>query len=602
MKYLIDSLVSDSLSSASSLIKPLIAAGGLVVNILFLDTLVWRCLGEIRQRYVPLLLNRLDQSLLSYLLCHSYQFFNNHMSGSLAKNMFHLLNGIEKIITTSVSHILRALSVLVVSCVCAWYVSPWICLIMSVWFVIFFSNNIRMSKRLMVLSQEQAACEALLGGQITDSLTQSSAVRLFAQRHGELDRRTPALNDYQKAYQRKENYSLRLSMIQGCMIALMIGLALVVLLWLYRQHKVSVGDFALIVGLIMEMGHILWHTMAEVQEFNKERGRCDQSLLLLLQPHDIIDRPQAKALKVVQGEITFRHVNFVYPNSPQPTDHHDTLISLKPLFQNVSVTIKGGQKVGLVGYSGGGKTSFVSLILRLYDVTEGAVLIDGHDVRDITQDSLRQHIAMIPQDPSLFHRTLMDNIRYGRPDASDADVVQAATLAHAHEFITQLPQGYQSLVGDRGVKLSGGQRQRIAIARAMLKNAPILILDEATSQLDSVTENGIQESLLRLFDDAVTDPTAKTTGKDNDQNHHSSPSKERKTVLVIAHRLSTLLHMDRILVFDKGCIVQDGTHSDLLSQEGLYQTLWSAQVGDLITHEDAGASSSDSWAKPAPLA
>jgi len=192
-------------------------------------------------------------------------------------------------------------------------------------------------------------------------------------------------------------------------------------------------------------------------------------------------------------------------------------------------------------------------------VTDGAILIDGQDIRDVTQDSLRENIAMIPQDPSLFHRSLMENIRYGRIDTTDEEVIEAAKKAHAHGFIEKLQQGYGSLVGERGIKLSGGQRQRIAIARAILKNAPILILDEATSQLDSVTENLIQESLWKLM--------------------------QNKTTIVIAHRLSTLLHMDRILVFDKGKIVEDGTHSDLLTKGGVYKNLWDAQVGGFLDDE-----------------
>ena len=208
------------------------------------------------------------------------------------------------------------------------------------------------------------------------------------------------------------------------------------------------------------------------------------------------------------------------------------------------------------GYSGGGKSTFVNLILRLYDVTDGHVLIDDQDIRDVTQDSLRGNIAMIPQDPSLFHRSLLENIRYGRIEATDDAVIEAAKKAHANDFIRRLPQGYESLVGERGVKLSGGQRQRIAIARAILKNAPILILDEATSQLDSITEREIQDSLWELM--------------------------QHKTTIVIAHRLSTLLHMDRIIVFDQGKIVEDGTHTELLNKKGLYKKLWDAQVGGFL--------------------
>jgi len=261
---------------------------------------------------------------------------------------------------------------------------------------------------------------------------------------------------------------------------------------------------------------------------------------------EIQDKPNAITLNCTQGQITFNQVKFHYK-------------STEPLFQNKSIEIQAGQKVGLVGYSGSGKSTFVNLILRLYDVTDGAILIDGQDIRDVTQDSLRENIAMIPQDPSLFHRSLMENIRYGRIDTTDEEVIEAAKKAHAHGFIEKLQQGYGSLVGERGVKLSGGQRQRIAIARAILKNAPILILDEATSQLDSVTENLIQESLWKLM--------------------------QNKTTIVIAHRLSTLLHMDRILVFDKGKIVEDGTHSDLLARGGVYKNLWDAQVGGFLDDE-----------------
>lgn len=263
----------------------------------------------------------------------------------------------------------------------------------------------------------------------------------------------------------------------------------------------------------------------------------------LVIPHDIKDKSNASQLVVTQGRIEFSKVKFHYQGGYS-------------LFQNKSVTIEPGQKVGLVGYSGSGKSTFVNLILRLYEVVDGQILIDGQNLAEVTQESLRQAIAMIPQDPTLFHRSLMDNIRYGRTDATDEEVILASRKAHAHEFISLLPEGYKTLVGERGVKLSGGQRQRIAIARAILKNAPILMLDEATSQLDSITESNIQESLWDLM--------------------------QGKTTLIVAHRLSTLLHMDRILVFDKGHIIEDGTHTELLNRGGLYKTLWDAQVGGFL--------------------
>jgi len=293
----------------------------------------------------------------------------------------------------------------------------------------------------------------------------------------------------------------------------------------------------------MELGHMMWYTMYQVDQFNQALGKAKQSLNALLIPHDIKDETNATQLLVTQGRIEFSRVKFNY-------------LGGYSLFQNKSVIIDAGQKVGLVGYSGGGKSTFVNLILRLYDVVDGQILIDGQNISDVNQESLRQAVAMIPQDPTLFHRSLKDNIRYGKTNASDDEVILASQKAHAHEFISLLPEGYEALVGERGVKLSGGQRQRIAIARAILKNAPILVLDEATSQLDSITESDIQESLWELM--------------------------QGKTTLVIAHRLSTLLHMDRILVFDKGHIVEDGTHAELLNRDGLYKSLWDAQVGGFL--------------------
>ncbi|MDK3155659.1 ATP-binding cassette domain-containing protein [Kamptonema cortianum] len=287
----------------------------------------------------------------------------------------------------------------------------------------------------------------------------------------------------------------------------------------------------------------LWKMAQEFSKFSKLQGRIRQDLADLMVAPEIEDRVGAKELSLTRGEITFDKVHFQYKGA-------------EPLFQQKSATIQPGQKVGLVGYSGSGKTTFVNLILRLYDVASGHIMIDGQNIQEVTQDSLHRVIGMIPQDPSLFHRSLMENILYGRPGATQKEAMEAAKRAHAHEFIESLSEGYDSLVGERGVKLSGGQRQRIAIARAILKNAPILILDEATSQLDSVTESYIQDSLWELM--------------------------QGKTTIVIAHRLSTLLHMDRILVFDKGKIVEDGTHNDLLTKGGLYKTLWDAQVGGFL--------------------
>jgi ATP-binding cassette subfamily B protein len=287
----------------------------------------------------------------------------------------------------------------------------------------------------------------------------------------------------------------------------------------------------------------LWHLTRDFSQFAKLWGRIIQALRAIHVLPEIQDKPNAGLLRVTQGQIIFDSVRFHYKNTEN-------------FFEHKSIKIEGGQKVGLVGYSGAGKSTFVNLILRLYDVTTGQILIDGQNISGCTQDSLHSNISVIPQDPLLFHRTLRENIRYGRITATDNEVIEAALRVHAHEFIIRLPQGYDSLVGERGVKLSGGQRQRVVIARAILKNAPILILDEAMSQLDSITERNIQDSLWELI--------------------------QGKTTIVIAHRLSTILHMDRILVFDQGNIVQDGTHQELLTRDGLYKTMWEAQIDGFL--------------------
>ena len=427
--------------------------------------------------------------------------------------------------------------------IAAYFVNPIFSIILITWFIFFAGSSIFMSKKLVSLSDAQAKEESIVVGELVDSLSNHTNVRIFARKVYENSRMVTFFDRQQKAYTATYMYSTILSCIQGGLIAVMMGCSTFFLVYLYGKGLVTIGDFALILGLSMELGHMMWYTMSEVDEFNKAVGRCKQSLISLMIPLEITNKPNATELNCTNGQITFKNVKFHYKGT-------------EPLFENKSIEIRAGQKVGLVGYSGGGKSTFVNLILRFYDVTDGAILIDEQDIREVTQESLRKNIAMIPQDPSLFNRTLMENIRYGRADASDREVMEAAKQAHAHEFIEKLPDGYNSLVGERGVKLSGGQRQRIAIARAILKNAPILILDEATSQLDSLTENVIQESMWELM--------------------------QNKTTIVIAHRLSTLLHMDRILVFDKGKIVEDGTHNELLAKQGLYKKLWDAQVGGFL--------------------
>ncbi|MCL4107957.1 UNVERIFIED_CONTAM: hypothetical protein GTU68_016985 [Idotea baltica] len=306
----------------------------------------------------------------------------------------------------------------------------------------------------------------------------------------------------------------------------------------------TVGEFSMVAGICIMLIEAARGLSRSFLEFFEHIGNISDGVSVIIQPHDIIDREGAKEIQIDKGNITFSKVDFTYPEGLN-------------VFTGMDVSIKPYQKVGLVGFSGSGKSTFVNLILRLFEPSAGEICIDGQNILKVTQDSLRENISLIPQDPMLFHRSLMENIRYGKLDASDNDVIEAAKKANAHEFILSTENGYDSLVGERGVKLSGGQRQRIAIARAILKDSPILILDEATSSLDSVTERKIQDGLERLM--------------------------EKKTVIVVAHRLSTISDMDRILVFDEGKIVEDGNHDALLrNKSGHYARLWNMQAGGFL--------------------
>ena len=540
VKNLINLLPTVNNTNLSALILP---STLLVLNFIVCDQFTWRGIGYIRATVIPLMIGRIIRESMDYVLGKSHEFFQDSMSGKVANQIQNLANGIKSIIGDTTPDFLRCSITIIASLVVSYSVNPIFCLILTIWCVLFVGISIVMYKNSILLSGKKASEEAIVMGELVDSMSNQSNIRVFARKSYEILRMRPILQKYEKAYRNMHFDYFIISCIQGGLIGIMMGCSYFFLAHLYGKRLVTIGDFTLILGVSMEAGYHAWYMMYKMQECAQEIGKCNQSLKSLMVPLEIKDKVDAVKLECSNGAITFKQVSFNYKAS-------------KPLFKNVVLEIKPKQKVGLVGYSGGGKSTFVNLILRLYDVNSGAILIDGQDITDVTQDSLRANIAMIPQDTSLFNRSLMENIRYGRIDATDEEVIEAAKKAHAHDFITKLHEGYDSLVGERGVKLSGGQRQRIAIARAMLKNAPILILDEATSQLDSVTEHLIQSSLLDLL--------------------------QNKTTIVIAHRLSTLLSMDRIMFFDKGEIIEDGTHEELIENNGLYKKLWDTQVGGFL--------------------
>jgi ATP-binding cassette subfamily B protein len=495
---------------------------------------------------IPRLRQQLAQGAFGSFLKQSHGFYQNQFSGSLGNKINDLSGDIPELVQILIDRCFASILALLIAIITLWTVNAHFALLMAGWTTLFLLGSFFFAGRLMRLSDKWSEYISTITGLIVDSLSNILSVRLFARAPQEAKILEQA---FDKAVVTEKNLQWTYFWVwfyYGYAFVIAQALNIYYLMKGYQEGVISVGDFALVLSINVAIVEFLWHLTKDFSQFSRAFGKITQALRTIMLPIDIQDQPNARNLNVRTGEIIFKDVGFHYKG----TD---------PLFHKKSVVIRPGQKVGLVGFSGSGKTTFVNLILRLYDVTSGQILIDGQDIRDVTQDALHEAIGMIPQDPSLFNRTLRENIRLGQTNATDAEIKLAAKKAYAHSFIKELPDQYDTMVGERGVKLSGGQRQRIAIARVVLKNAPILILDEATSQLDSVTETLIQDSMWELM--------------------------QGKTALVIAHRLSTLLHMDRILVFDKGKIVQDGGHSELIAQEGLYKILWSAQVGGFLPED-----------------
>ncbi|MEP6549510.1 MAG: ABC transporter ATP-binding protein [Gammaproteobacteria bacterium] len=410
--------------------------------------------------------------------------------------------------------------------------------------------------RLGAVAMAQADARSMMTGRITDAYTNITTVKLFSHTQRESSYVQTAMAEFLQTVYKQFRMVTAFEIVNHALSMGLIASTAGVTLWLWIQGQVGVGAVAAATAMSLRLNGISHWVMWEMASLFEQIGTVQDGISTLARSPTIVDRPDAQALRVSRGDIRFEAVSFSYGKA---------VSAAGPVIDQLNLHIRPGEKIGLVGRSGAGKSTIVNLLLRFYDLSDGRVLIDGQDIALATQDSLRAQIGMVTQDTSLLHRSVSDNIRYGRPDATDADMVAAAKRAEAHDFIVSLSDaggrtGYDAHVGERGVKLSGGQRQRIAIARVMLKDAPILLLDEATSALDSEVEAAIQQSLNRLM--------------------------EGKTVVAIAHRLSTIAAMDRLIVLDKGRVVEEGNHYALLAQGGLYARLWAHQSGGFLG-EDA---------------
>jgi ATP-binding cassette, subfamily B, bacterial len=504
----------------------------------------FRLSGILSAKIFPTIEAKIRMSMFDYVLHHSQLYFSNQMAGAIANKISDMPQSMTRILQQLMHLFLPVGLALIISTILFARISPLFAIILVSWVTIHMGICLAFSRKCDDYSNIHAEARSNLSGKIVDSLTNSTNVRLFARNRFEHSYLSLFQKDELQKHWQSLWYIEKMKIALGIASFLGAGIGLNwYMIYSWQQGHLTAGEVVFIFNTTWNITMMAWLAGLELPLLFKEIGICRQALTIIQDPHDIIDSPDAKTLKITNGEIVFDHVTFRY-------------LKHQNLFQHKTITLKAKQKVGLVGFSGSGKTTFVNLILRYYDVQGGRILIDGQDISQVTQESLREQISMIPQDPTLFHRSLIENIRYGRLDATDEEVIEASKRAHCHEFILKMPEKYQSPVGERGVKLSGGQRQRIAIARAILKRAPILILDEATSALDSVTEKDIQEGLEFLM--------------------------EQHTTLVIAHRLSTLSGMDRILVFDEGKIVEEGTHEELIRVQGHYSRMWNMQVGGFL--------------------
>ncbi len=498
----------------------------------------------------PRLRQRTTRLLYAYLQQHSQRYFGNNFAGSLAHRISETAISVNHTTWSVLCDFWPIGVTFAVSVTLLFNVHLQLGAFVAGWMFLYVTTSFLLATRCQPYAKNYAATRSLVNGKIVDSVTNMLNSKLFAR----LDYEREYLEGYLETEVREGRRTFwfmeRIRWFQFTAAAILkigtIGYALM----LWGGGEIGVGDFAMATGLALLVIGDARNLTRRFLEFFEYVGNVANGVETIVKPHEIVDAVDAKPLQISAGRIEFRDVCFSYEAG-------------RPVFDHLNVVIEPGQRVGLVGFSGSGKSTFVSLILRNYEPQSGRVLIDGQDIGRATQASLHSQVSLIPQDPSLFHRSLKENIAYGRLEAGDHDIRRAAALAHADDFVAAMPEGYDSLVGERGVKLSGGQRQRIAIARVMLKDAPILILDEATASLDSVTEKTIQENLDRVMG--------------------------RKTVIAIAHRLSTIAHLDRILVFDRGRIVEDGSHDQLLAKKGFYYRLWTMQAGGFLPEQRSDA-------------
>lgn len=502
-----------------------------------------RCHGIILAFIYPRLESNIRMQVFKYVNQHSHAYFINNFVGSISNRLSDLPRSASIVIDFIFNNLAPLIISILISSSIFFSIDYRLAAILFIWLSIHLSICAIGGNYASRLSKSHSEQRTLLQGKITDSFINHLNVKLYSKHDYEVRNVLEAQTEERSRNFRTLFFMEKLKLILGVLALISITGIFFLTINFWQHEIITLGDVVFIITTILNLMALASTAAIEMSYLFRELGVINQALKIVQDPLEITESKTAKPLEIKKGKIEFKKVSFKYALSNN-------------VFKDKSLVIKGGQKIGLVGFSGSGKTTFVNLILRLFDIKFGKILIDDQEISKVTVDSLRKNITLIPQEPQLFNRSILDNIKYSKEDASYQDVIEAAKKAHCHEFIMNLESQYDTIVGEMGSKISGGQRQRIAIARAILKNAPILIMDEATSALDSHTEKYIQESIGYLS--------------------------RNKTTIIIAHRLSTLLKVDRILVFNHGTIIEDGSHDELIKANGHYAMLWKMQTAGLL--------------------
>lgn len=477
------------------------------------------------------------------MINNSYGFFSNRFVGSLVTKSRRFVRAFETMHDTVVFNFWMTSVTFIGIFTVLFIQAPLIASIFIVWVVFYIMIVALFVKKRMQYDMEKSEADSRVGGRLTDVFSNIFAIKVFSASVWEKKSFAKVTEDEWRHRSKSWNFGLTQDAVQGGLMTIVQAIVLYMIIKLWIAGTMSTGTVVLVETYMVIIFDQLWNLAKALSKFMESMADMKEVIDIFEIKPDIADIERVKTLDSKTGDIEFKKISFVYDSGQK-------------VFKDFSLKVKSGERIGLVGHSGAGKSTITKLILRFVDVTSGVILVNGKDIREVSQDDLRNTISYVPQEPVLFHRSIRDNIAYSRRDASNEQVIESAKKAHAHEFILKLKYGYDTLVGERGVKLSGGERQRIAIARAMLKDSPILILDEATSSLDSISESHIQDAFNELM--------------------------KGKTTIVIAHRLSTVQKMDRIIVLDQGKITEEGTHKELLESNGVYADLWKHQTGGFL--------------------